>query len=243
MSKLSDYSKFDHLDSDSEDDDDDDQETEPLSATPPPRSCNSSAQQPHAQAPQQSTAILRQHPNYATRFIFDYLGQPVYEWEQSLQDVTVIVPLPANLSRNPRLGKLVQCQIQLHHLSLGLVNLPKPFLSEDTFHTVNVHESTWYIQDRDDDTDNNNNNNNHGDCSLKEIVICLTKANRSIVWDAALTGSESVAGVTLDAAQKEAVQQALMLERFGQEQPGMDFSGATFNGSVPDPRTFMGGSV
>eukprot|EP00966_Prymnesium_polylepis_P226758 5246411-Prymnesium_polylepis.1 len=25
------------------------------------------------------------------------------------------------------------------------------------------------------------------------------------------------------------------------QNPGMDFSGATFNGAVPDPKTFMGG--
>jgi hypothetical protein len=37
------------------------------------------------------------------------------------------------------------------------------------------------------------------------------------------------------------VQKSLMLERFGEENPGFDFSGADFSGSVPDPRNFMGG--
>ena len=37
------------------------------------------------------------------------------------------------------------------------------------------------------------------------------------------------------------VQKSLMLERFQAENPGFDFSGATFNGQVPDPKSFMGG--
>jgi hypothetical protein len=37
------------------------------------------------------------------------------------------------------------------------------------------------------------------------------------------------------------VQKSLMLERFQEENPGFDFSGASFNGNVPDPKTFMGG--
>jgi len=34
-------------------------------------------------------------------------------------------------------------------------------------------------------------------------------------------------------------QKRLMLERFQLENPGFDFSGAEFTGTVPDPRTFM----
>lgn len=37
------------------------------------------------------------------------------------------------------------------------------------------------------------------------------------------------------------VQQQLLLERFGRENPGFDFSQAEFNGNVPNPREFMGG--
>ena len=32
-----------------------------------------------------------------------------------------------------------------------------------------------------------------------------------------------------------------MRERFQEEHPGFDFSGAEFNGQVPDPSKFMGG--
>lgn len=40
---------------------------------------------------------------------------------------------------------------------------------------------------------------------------------------------------------QEATKRQMMLERFQEENPGFDFSGAEFNGSAPDPRTFMGG--
>jgi len=37
------------------------------------------------------------------------------------------------------------------------------------------------------------------------------------------------------------VQKKMMLERFAEEHPGFDFSGAEFSGSAPDARAFMGG--
>ena len=45
----------------------------------------------------------------------------------------------------------------------------------------------------------------------------------------------------VDSATKVEMQKELMLERFQEENPGFDFRGAQFNGSVPDPRSFMGG--
>jgi len=38
-----------------------------------------------------------------------------------------------------------------------------------------------------------------------------------------------------------AVKKNILLERFQQENPGFDFSGADVNGMVPDPDKFMGG--
>jgi hypothetical protein len=45
----------------------------------------------------------------------------------------------------------------------------------------------------------------------------------------------------LDPLALQEAQKKVMLERFGEEHPGFDFSGAEFNGMAPDPRTFMGG--
>ena len=45
----------------------------------------------------------------------------------------------------------------------------------------------------------------------------------------------------VDPATKQNIQKDMMLERFQEEHPGFDFRDANINGSVPDPRTFMGG--
>jgi len=82
-------------------------------------------------------------------------------------------------------------------------------------------------------------------------VITLIKANRGTAWEAALKGSGGILASntatsnspskTIDAFSMEQVKKDLLLERFKEENPGFDFSGADFNGSVPDARSFMGG--
>jgi hypothetical protein len=48
---------------------------------------------------------------------------------------------------------------------------------------------------------------------------------------------------TVDPMSEENVKKQLMLERFQQENPGFDFSGAEFSGGAPDPKTFMVSTV
>jgi hypothetical protein len=69
-----------------------------------------------------------------------------------------------------------------------------------------------------------------------EIEINLQKVKKGETWNSALAGHES-----LDPFTKGEVQKKMMLERFQEENPGFDFSGAEFSGSAPDPRKFMGG--
>ena len=64
------------------------------------------------------------------------------------------------------------------------------------------------------------------------------KASRGLTWESALIGKH---GTNVDPFTKENIQKEMMLERFQEENPGFDFRDAKFNGSVPDPRTFMGG--
>ena len=86
------------------------------------------------------------------------------------------------------------------------------------------------------------------DGSGKVLCIYLTKANRGKLWDAALKGNAALANravvgsaAAMNQFQKEQVKKELMLQRFQEENPGFDFRGADFNGSVPDAREFMGG--
>ena len=70
------------------------------------------------------------------------------------------------------------------------------------------------------------------------INIVLIKALCSETWESAIKGQAVV-----DAFTKQEIQKDLMLERFQEENPGFDFRDADFSGSVPDPRTFMGGAL
>ena len=78
------------------------------------------------------------------------------------------------------------------------------------------------------------------------INIVLAKVYRGEAWESPLLGRKDGDGgaagrQTVDPATKVEIQKKLMLERFQEENPGFDFRGAQFNGSVPDPRSFMGG--
>jgi hypothetical protein len=155
------------------------------------------------------------------RYVFEFNGQKIYEWEQSLDDVTIYVSAPPFVTK----GNQLKCNIGPRHLQLGLEGSQDWFLNEDTYGLVNVSESTWSLETDD---------------GKKMVTIYLTKAHRGQLWEAALQGNKA-AGVALDPFAKEQVQKDLLLERFQEENPGMDFRGASINGSVPDARTFMGG--
>ncbi|EEC44533.1 predicted protein, partial [Phaeodactylum tricornutum CCAP 1055/1] len=149
------------------------------------------------------------------RFKFIYQGNAVYEWEQSLNEVVIYIPAPKFLESASQLS----CDIQANHLKLGLKGSKSLFIDEKTCNTIETAESTWCLEDG-------------------SIVLYLQKANKGLVWASALTGRFDV---ELNVAQLEQVRKKIMLERWQEEHPEMDFRDAEFNGSVPDPRSFMGG--
>ena len=69
-----------------------------------------------------------------------------------------------------------------------------------------------------------------------EIHVVLAKGSKGVAWPGVFDGHTKV-----DPFTQSEIQKGLMLERFQSENSGFDFSGATFNGQVPDPKTFMGG--
>ena len=68
------------------------------------------------------------------------------------------------------------------------------------------------------------------------LNLSIVKGSKGTTWESLLAGHTKNDPYTASEVQK-----TLMLERFQAENPGFDFSGASFNGSVPDPKTFMGG--
>jgi hypothetical protein len=169
------------------------------------------------------------------RYIFEHGGQTIYEWEQTLDDVTLYISPPPFVQK----GSDILCKIQPRRLQLKLALQPgnEFYLNHEPWELVDVDESTWSLEESSDAT-----TTSREAPPAKMIVVYLTKAKRGIVWEAALKGLGSgEAAQTLDPTAKEQEQQKLLLERFSSENPHMDFSGATFNGSAPDPRSFMGG--
>jgi len=215
MSKLTDYSKFDHLVSDSSSDDEDDD------------------RQP---TPTKLRATLERDP-ITKRFLFvlnqQNQKQYIYEWEQTLDEVRVYIPAP------PVSKEEIECQISPNHLRLGLKHkqAKQPyFMDEPTFGTIDTKASTWCIEEVETTTANASRKQLQS-CNM--IVLYLCKANKGLVWECVLTGR--FPKVRLNAFDLQEVQKEILLERYQEENPGFDFRGAEFNGSVPDPRTFMGG--
>ena len=147
------------------------------------------------------------------RYKFEWEGRTIYEWEQSLEEVNIYIEPPPGIPRSA-----YDIEIAHTHLRVGLKGSP-PFIDEETWGPVKPAESFWTLVDG-------------------ELNVNLQKMNKAEAWEAALRGR---GGQEIDAFTKEEVRKKIMLERFQEEHPGFDFSGADFNGAVPDAREFMGG--
>lgn len=238
MSKLADYSKFDNLDSDSDVDENDTGEA-PRHPSGPREASSSAAAATAANAtgaapPAPVRGTTRKHPAVADRYVFSYGDRRVYEWEQSLEEVTVYIDAPMQQLPRDNAASCIIVDIEPNRLRVGLRGSAQYFIDERTFDKVKVKESSWFLDDG-------------------VITIVLSKCFRGQTWEGVLCGHTDAAsggddavgrqGIreSIDPVTKQEMQRTLMLERFQEENPGFDFRDATFNGEVPDPRTFMGG--
>jgi len=140
-----------------------------------------------------------------------FAGLTIYEWEQTLEGVDIFIAPPEGVR-----AKMIDCKIAPNRLTVGLKGNP-PFINEEFPEVVKVSESIWTLDDG-------------------VIHIALQKMSKGTTWNSALKGHQS-----LDLLSQEGVKKQLMLERFQEEHPGFDFSGAEFSGQAPDPKSFMGG--
>ena len=154
------------------------------------------------------------------RIPYYYKNQLVYEWEQNLEEIIIYIKAPEcileknreiikkNLKPGQKMPKL-EIKITPNHLSVGLIDLP-PYLSEDFTKIVKASESLWQLDDG-------------------EIVITLEKTIKADTWTSVFKGHQEI-----NEFQKEEMQKKMLLERFGEENAGFDFSDAEINGNVPD---------
>ncbi|GMH61263.1 hypothetical protein TrLO_g243 [Triparma laevis f. longispina] len=145
---------------------------------------------------------------------FTHEGRTVYEWKQNLETLEIYIPSP------PVPPSQITVTITVSHLTVGIKDYSQAYIDEPTYGKVDLGDSCWLVDDG-------------------RIEITLAKVRKGELWPSPLISKLGVS--ELDAKAKEEVRKSLMLERFGEENPGFDFRGAEFNGNVPDAREFMGG--
>lgn len=87
-----------------------------------------------------------------------------YKWDQTLQDVTMTIPVPANTR-----GKDLHVDIDAKTLRVKLVRDNESIVDGELFKSVATDDCTWTIVDQ------------------KEVVITLEKSNKSEWWPHILT--------------------------------------------------------
>ncbi|KEH34247.1 p23-like NUD (nuclear distribution)-like protein [Medicago truncatula] len=122
-----------------------------------------------------------------TNSFFFNLGQKVFEWDQTLDEVNIYINLPPNVH-----SKLFYCTIQSKHIELGIKGNP-PFLNHDLTSPVKTDSSFWTLED--------------------DIMhITLNKRDKGQTWPSPILGQGQ-----LDAYSTDLEQKRLMLQRFQEE--------------------------
>ena len=151
---------------------------------------------------------------YSRRKRVCHSGRLIYEWEQSLDELLIVITPPPSLP-----ARLLSVSLQPEHVTVGIKGNPA-FLDEALQHSIRAADSVWTLSDG-------------------ELHLQLAKAEAGLTWTAATIGPHD--DDELSGREAEAEKERLLLERMGREHAGFDFSQATVNGHVPDARHFMGG--
>ncbi|CAI0546776.1 unnamed protein product [Linum tenue] len=158
-----------------------------------------------------------------------------YSWTQTLQEVTVLVPVPHGTK-----SRFVVCDIKKNHLKIGLKGQP-PILEGELYKPIKVDDCYWSIEDQ------------------NTISVLLTKHDQMEWWKSLVKGGpeidtqkvepenskladldpetrQTVEKMMFDQRQKQMgrptsdeIQKQDILKKFMAEHPEMDFSRAKIN--------------
>ncbi|KAL3524408.1 hypothetical protein ACH5RR_017242 [Cinchona calisaya] len=91
-----------------------------------------------------------------------------YSWVQSLQEVTVNIPVPPGTK-----SRFISCEIKKNHLKFGLKGQPA-VIDGELYQSVKVEDSFWSLEDQ------------------KSVSILLTKQNQMEWWKCLVKGDPEV---------------------------------------------------
>lgn len=158
-----------------------------------------------------------------------------YSWVQSLQEVTINIPVPPGTK-----SRFISCEIKKNHLKVGLKGQP-PILDGDLYKSVKVDDCFWSLEDQ------------------KSVSILLTKQDQMEWWKFLVKGEpeidtqkvepenskladldpetrSTVEKMMFDQRQKQMglptsdeMQKQEIMKKFMAEHPEMDFSRAKIN--------------
>ncbi|XP_028906865.1 nudC domain-containing protein 2 [Ornithorhynchus anatinus] len=132
-----------------------------------------------------------------------WCGTPWGRWYQTLDEVVVEVRVPPGTRAQD-----IRCGLHSRHLALRLNG--RHILQGKLFDSTIADEGTWTLEDR----------------KMVRIVLTKTKRDAGNCWSSLLE-NEYVA----DPWVQDQMQKKLTLERFQNENPGFDFSGAEISGN------------
>ncbi|KAL6225463.1 hypothetical protein ACLB2K_004313 [Fragaria x ananassa] len=154
-----------------------------------------------------------------------------YSWTQSLQEVNIVIPVPAGTK-----SRDVVYEAKAKHLRFGLKGQTTPIIDGDLFQSIKPDECLWSIEDQ------------------SAVSILLTKQNQTDWWKALVKGDpeidtqkvepepsklsdldsetrRTVEKMMFDQRQKQMgrptsneMQQQELMKKFMEQHPNMDFS-------------------
>ncbi|KAH9308351.1 hypothetical protein KI387_036262, partial [Taxus chinensis] len=134
--------------------------------------------------------------------------QKVFEWDQSLEELDIYIPLPKNVPT-----KLFYCKIQSQHLEVGIKGNP-PYLNHDLTSPVKVDSSIWTLED--------------------DIMhITLQKRDKGKTWPSPIHGQGELDPYSVDQEQRR-----LMLQRFQEETFSTHCKWEAFKGADSNDKNF-----